>query len=154
MHRDCFRFTDVFILFIEILRTQATFTDNLWKSLNTCVVFPHTYPDWLPNSEANKFTKYANSLKRFIPVLTSPPQVNEEVKRQNSFVPCYCLIDYMKFEGRNWKLIVPTDKRLSERRECTWKNLEIGLEFVKKQCQYKYQPRLRSERSNYKRKLW
>lgn len=93
--------------------------------------FSITYPVWLPNSEANKFTKYANSLTRFIPVLTSPPQVNKEVKGQNSFVPCYFVIDYMKIEGRTWKLTVPTDTHLSEGRECTWKNLEIGLEFVK-----------------------
>jgi len=64
-------------------------------------------------------------------VLTSPPQVNEEVKRQSSFVPCYFLIDYMKFERRTLKLTVLTDKHLSEGGECTWNNLEIGLEFVK-----------------------
>ena len=128
---DCFTFTIAFILLLEILRTKATFTGNWLNSLNTCVLFPLTYPVWLPNSEANKFTKYANSLTRFIPVLTSPSQVNEEVKRQNSFVLCYFLIDYVKFEGRTWKLTVPTDTHLSEGRECTWKNLEIGLEFVK-----------------------
>jgi hypothetical protein len=64
-------------------------------------------------------------------VLTSPPQVNEEVKRQSSFVPCYFLVDYVKFEGRIGKLTVSTDTYLSGGRECTWKNLEIGSEFVK-----------------------
>ena len=130
MHRDCFTFTIAFIS-LEILRTQATYRGNWSNPLNTCILFSLTHPVWLPNSEANKFTKYANSLTRFIPVLTSPPQVNGEVKRQNSFVPCYVLIDYMKFEGRTWKLTVPTDTHLSEGREYTWKKLEIGLEFVK-----------------------
>jgi hypothetical protein len=82
---------------------------------NTCVLFPETHQIWLPNSEANKSTKYANSLTRFDSMVTSPPQVNEEVKRQNSFVPCYFLIDYKKFEGRTYRKIgLQTDMLLSE----------------------------------------
>ena len=101
-----------------MLRTQANYTGNWFNPLDTCVLFPLTYPVWLPNSEANKFTKYANSLTRFIPVLTSPPQVNGEVKRQNTFVLCYFVIDYMKFKRRTWELTVPTDTHLSEVRKC------------------------------------
>lgn len=105
-------------------------TGNILERLDSykLVSFPHdTKAICLPESEANKITMYANSLARFISMVTSPAQVNEDWKDKR-FLPCHILIDYRRrrnecgtrSEFRRKKLQrphVPSDTHLSDRRE-------------------------------------